>query len=100
MMVSSLLHRLSEDAKAWWDKQALQADWELERQIRLTFPEDAADYVASSFGSSAARALKALRLQSDFNPIPPQQPLQVPVPLPPAGLGSGASSDLGDRCGN
>lgn len=66
MMVSNLLRRLSEGAKAWWDKQALQADWELEHQIRLTFPEDAADYAASSFGSSAARVLKGSALTPRF----------------------------------
>lgn len=103
MTVPDLLHRLSEAVKAWWDKQSLQADWELERQIRLTFPEDAADMAASPFGSSAARAIRAFWPRADLvqaDLIPLQQRSAAPVPAPPAGSVPGASSDRGDRCGS
>ncbi len=99
MTVSDLLQRLSKGARVWWDRQALQADWELERQIRLTFPEDAADY-AASLSSSATRAIKAARSEPDFNPIPPQQLSPAPVPGRLTGSGPAASSGQGDRCGN
>ncbi|MDH7794048.1 hypothetical protein QBC99_000111 [Beijerinckia sp. GAS462] len=103
MTIPELLHRLSDVVKIWYDRQALQADWELERQIRLAFPEDAADMVASPFGSSAARAIRGLWPRADLaqaDITPQQQRSAAPVPAPPAGSTPDASSDQADRCGS